>query len=79
MAIIYIPSLVGLLVNAEQKKGALLTRQEVELIRDTATCISIPDRIAQNMDPSRTYCDIDPATCWEEWSSYRVAALAKSA
>lgn len=79
MAIIYIPSLVGLLVKAEQKKGTLLTKQEVEQIRDSATCISIPDRIAQGMDPTQTYCDIDPATCWEEWASYRVAGLAKTA
>ncbi|MGE9553581.1 hypothetical protein ACQPT2_20820 [Erwinia amylovora] len=79
MAIIFIPSLAGLLLNAEQRKGSLLTQQEVEAIRDSATCISVPDGIARNLDPSWGYTDSDPQRCWEEWCLSRTAGLAQSA
>lgn len=47
MAVLYIPSLVSLLVNAEKQKGSGLTQQEVEKIRDNATCISVPDNLVR--------------------------------
>lgn len=79
MAILYIPSLVSLLVNAEKQKGSGLTQQEVEKIRDNATCISVPDDLVRGMDPSRGYRDIDPARCWEAWRDSRSAGLAQTA
>ncbi|WP_034914177.1 hypothetical protein [Erwinia sp. 9145] len=71
MALVYIPSLIGLLINAEQRKGSVLTRLEVEAIRDGSVCISVPDFIARSMEPACGYNDIDPQKCWEEWSRYR--------
>ncbi|BCQ34590.1 hypothetical protein ERHA54_20650 [Erwinia rhapontici] len=71
MATIYIPSLMGLLSDAERQKGASLTREEVEALRDTAMCVSIPDRIAFALDPSQNFSDINPENCWDEWSRFR--------
>ncbi|MTD26229.1 hypothetical protein [Erwinia sorbitola] len=71
MATIYIPSLMELLSDAEQLKGASLTREEVEALRDTAICVSVPDRIACALEPSQNFSDINPENCWEEWSRFR--------
>lgn len=79
MAILFIPSLIALLVKAEAQKGYPLTQQEVETLRDGATCISVPDELLRTMDPSRGYQDIDPTKCWEAWKNYRLAASARTA
>ncbi|MEN5015819.1 hypothetical protein ABEH87_05575 [Erwinia sp. Eh17-17] len=71
MATIYIPSLMGLLSDAERQKGENLTREEVEALRDSVICVTIPDRIACALDPSQNFSDIDPDNCWEEWSRFR--------
>ncbi|MBD8165210.1 hypothetical protein [Erwinia persicina] len=71
MATIYIPSLMGLLSHAERQKGTRLTREEVEALRDSVLCVTIPDRIACALDPSQNFSETDPARCWEEWSRYR--------
>ncbi|MBV4366398.1 hypothetical protein ACMGGR_12030 [Erwinia sp. BNK-24-b] len=73
MAVICIPPLTGLLMDAECRKGTSLTRQEVEKIRDSTTTVSVPDGIAKNMDPFCGYGDIDPQKCWETWLRYRAA------
>lgn len=73
MAILFIPSLAALLEKAEAHKGHPLTQHEVETLRDSATCISVPDELLRTMDPSRGYQDIDPATCWEAWKNYRLS------
>lgn len=71
MATIYIPSLMGLLSEAERQKGTSLTREEVEALRDNAMCVSIPDRIACTLEPSENFSDINPENCWDEWSRFR--------
>ncbi len=79
MAVVFIPSLIALLMQAERQKGSLLTQQEVEEVRDNATCVSVPDEIARHLEPSRGYSDIDPLRCWEQWITYRAADLIKTA
>jgi len=71
MATIYIPSLMRLLSDAERQKGASLTREEVEALRDSAMCVSVPDRIAVALDPSQNFSELNPENCWEEWSRFR--------
>ncbi|AXU95493.1 MAG TPA: hypothetical protein DD850_07240 [Erwinia persicina] len=71
MATIYIPSLMGLLSDAERQKGTRLTREEVETLRDSVVCVTIPDTIASALDRSQNFSDTDPEHCWEEWSRYR--------
>lgn len=68
MVIVWLPSLTALLLQAERQKGMALTRQEVEQVRDNATCVTVPDEIARNLDLSRGYGYIDPQRCWEQWS-----------
>jgi len=75
MTIVFIPSLAALLIRAERQKGSLLTQQEVEEVRDNATCVFVPDDIARHLEPSRGYSDIDPLNCWEQWASYRAVNL----
>lgn len=70
MATIYIPSLMRVLRQAEQQKGEQLTRQEVEALRDSAVCVSVPDSIACTLDPAQGLSDINPERCWEEWSRF---------
>lgn len=71
MATIYLPSLRGLLSDAERQKGAHLTREEVETLRDNAMCVSVPDGIACTLDLSHNVGDINAENCWEEWSRLR--------
>ncbi|MEM6159645.1 hypothetical protein AAH446_03630 [Erwinia sp. P6884] len=75
MTIIYLPSLTELLFQAERQKGRLLTRQEVEAIRDGAIRVSIPEPIARYLEPACGGADIDPLLCWESWSRLRSAEL----
>lgn len=66
----YIPSLFAVLVNAEHRKGALLTQEEVESLRDQAVCIMLPASVRAKMDET-SGPDLDPARVWDEWQSVR--------
>lgn len=78
MAVIYLPSLTTILLQAERHKGSLLTRDEVEAIRDSAFRVTIPDPIARYMEPCGGDADIDPLMCWEMWCRLRTAETAFS-
>lgn len=65
MAVIFIPSLAVLLTEAEQRKGAPLTRAEIEGVNGSRLCVYVPDNIARGLDPFCGYGDIDPHTCRE--------------
>lgn len=66
-----VPSLVATLLNREKTKGSPLTEEEVIQIRDNCGAIAVPFDVAQQMDESRGYRDIDPENCWEEWQQAR--------
>lgn len=68
---VFIPALVVLLLHAEDKKGAPLTKHEVERIRDNAPCIMMDVDDVPKMDESRGYRDIDPENCWHDWQRTR--------
>jgi len=68
---VFIPALVALLVNFEDKKGSPLTQVEVIAIRDGAACIMMEPADSRKMDESRGYCDIDPENCWYDWQMTR--------
>lgn len=68
---VFIPSLVAILVHAEDEKGTPLTKDEVHAIRDKAACIMMKHVDACKMDDSRGYCDIDPENCWYDWQLAR--------
>lgn len=73
MKIVFIPALIAVLVAKEQELGRLLTRQEVESLRDGATAIELPEEIAEDMARDRGYQDIDPENVWAEWQIYKAA------
>ncbi|WP_312042165.1 hypothetical protein [Erwinia sp.] len=79
MAVISVPSLGGLLAQAEWRKGSPLTKEEVEEIRDITTLVQVPDNIARGMDLFCGYGDVDPQKCWETWQRYRTVLRVKTA
>lgn len=66
-----VPALVAILLAKEKEKGAPLTRDEVENIRDQAESIAMPRDVREKVDKSRGYQDIDPEHAWEEWLEVR--------
>ncbi len=68
---VFMPSLVSLLLRAEQDKGAVLTSDEALGIRDTAICMMVPASDVSATDGARGYLDIDPQDCWAEWQALR--------
>lgn len=65
------PALVTLLLAKEQEKGAPLTRDEVEKIRDDAASVALPRDAREKLDESRGYRDIDPDDAWAQWQEAR--------
>jgi len=72
LCLVFVPALVAVLYAAEQQKGAPLTEQEVIDIRNNATCIKLPFRVALESEQKRGYPDIVAENCWEEWQSMRI-------
>jgi hypothetical protein len=70
--ITHIPSLVATLLNREGAKGAPLTRDEVESIRDSAPCVALTPAQRAAVDARRQYDDIDPELAWEQWQTARI-------
>jgi hypothetical protein len=68
---VFMPALVTVLVNAENRKGSPLTRDEVVGIRDKAVCMMLRVSVKAEMEKKRGYPDIDPERCWEEWLQFR--------
>lgn len=72
LIITHIPSLVATLLNKERAKGAPLTREEVETIRDEAPARVLTPEQRAAVDKGREYDDIDPENAWEDWQVARV-------
>ncbi|RZF80187.1 hypothetical protein EXT46_12875 [Pseudoalteromonas sp. CO325X] len=75
LKLVHIPALVAVLLNAETKKGAPLTEQEVLGIRDSSQCMAMPLDVAVELAEERGYADIDPENAWDEWQSVRLELL----
>lgn len=65
------PALSSILISAEDKKGAPLTLEEVNKIRDDAPAMMLPISAMQKMVESRGYEDIDPRNAWYDWQMLR--------
>ena len=76
MTIVFVPALIAVLVAKEREIGHELTQEEVELIRDSATAIELPEEIAEDMAKERGYPDIDPEDVWSEWLAYKATRSA---
>ncbi len=71
LVIDFSPPLIAVLLAAERSKGGPLTEEEVLDIRDGATCIRVPRRLAEATAEQRGYADLDPERCWEQWQAVR--------
>ncbi len=66
-----IPSLVSILLKAEKYKAGPLNQTEVLEIRDNCTCINMTEKQYQELCDERSYSDINPDSCWEDWQIIR--------
>lgn len=73
LCLVFIPALIVVLREAEDKKGSPLTESEVYDIRDQAVCIILPLSTAESMDKERGYPDIVAEDCWNEWQQLRLS------
>ena len=71
LMIMPMPSLVSVLLNQEQEKGAPLTEAEVLAIRDTCECTMVPYDIVPQIVEARGYEDIRAEHAWEDWNAIR--------
>ncbi|MGH8448740.1 hypothetical protein [Pseudomonas sp.] len=73
LCVVFIPALSVALQSAETSKGSPLTEIEVLKIRDQATCIAVPLRIALDMENERGFRDLVAEDCWNEWQRLRLS------
>jgi hypothetical protein len=73
LTLVFVPSLVSMLLAAENKAGRALTREQVEAIRDESACIAMKPRDAQQMERKRGYADLEPTLAWEQWQIARIS------
>jgi hypothetical protein len=67
----FVPSLAATLLDRERKKGAPLTRTEVNRVRDEAPAILVSRATLKELRKRRGYEDIDPANAWTEFQVLR--------
>jgi hypothetical protein len=71
---VFVPALHAVLLAMQPPSGVPLTRQQVESVRDQATCIAMTARDAQRLERSRGYADLNPEFVWEQWQLVRQTA-----
>jgi hypothetical protein len=67
---LFVPALVAVLHALDQKAGPL-NRSQVEEAAQNGTCMTVEHRMAQQMERTRGYADIDPELAWEQWCVVR--------
>ena len=70
-SIVFVPSLVSVLLAAEQGSGAALGEAEVLSLCDRAGAMAVPAESARKLEDGRGYKDLDPDRCWQEWQEQR--------
>src|SRR5690606_38737988 len=71
---VFIPALHAVLLATQARTGAPLTREQVESLRDRATCVAMTAADAQRLERSRGFADLDPDHAWEQWQLVRQAS-----
>ncbi|HYP77538.1 MAG TPA: hypothetical protein VER12_16315 [Polyangiaceae bacterium] len=67
----FIPTLVSLLMAAEESNGVPLTKGEVEQLVSNGAVIALEPRHALELERARGYADIEPELAWEQWQIVR--------
>ncbi|MDD7984815.1 DUF2314 domain-containing protein [Lentisphaera marina] len=68
---IFMPPLSQVLINAENKKGAPLSLDEVLSIKNSAVVVIIKKGLHQAIPGDQNEHDIDPENCWHDWQILR--------
>lgn len=71
MVIVPIPSLIAILVHAENQKGSALNENEVNQFAEECVCMTMPFSMAYEMEVNRGYRDIRPEFAWQDWLEYK--------
>jgi hypothetical protein len=67
LALVFVPSLAALLVQAQDLNGGALTEAQVLWIRDGSMVMVVgPDQV-RAAEEARGYTDIDAADAWQSW------------
>jgi hypothetical protein len=67
------PPLVSILLGRERAVGRALTRHEVERITTESPAVALAPDVAQKVERSRGYADLEPELAWEQWCLVRSA------
>lgn len=65
------PSLAALLTRAEELKGAPLTEDQVNRVRDMAQAVVTRADAAAATVLQRGYAEVDPTNPWASWQALR--------
>ncbi len=71
LVLVFMPSLVALLDQAEQLTGVPLTEDQVIRVRDAALVVVTQPHPAAAVEHARGYPDVDPTRPWESWQTIR--------
>lgn len=64
---VFIPTLVSILMAAEQQQGKPLSREQVEALTGEGTTMTMDPEDAIAMERSRGYADLEPQRAWAQW------------
>ena len=74
LSLVFIPSLVALLMQAQDLNGgAELTERQVLAIRDGSMVMVGHHEVVRSVEEGRGYADIDAANAWPSWLRQRQA------
>lgn len=65
------PAICLLLLNLETQMGRSLTENEVLEVRNNATCVNLPESVANAMEESRDYRDLILDDIWHDWQGFK--------
>lgn len=71
IVIVPIPSLVSILLNAENEQGSALSENEVNEMAENCVCLTMPLSSALELELKRGYRDIRPEYAWQDWIEYK--------
>jgi hypothetical protein len=71
MVPVFMPSLLTLFREAEQKSGSPLTFDEAKQIRNEALGVLVTQEVATKIETRRGFRDLDPINFWNDWQELR--------
>ena len=75
LTLMFVPALAVQLEQAEWRKCAPLTEEEVLRLRDQAIRFPVPASLVDGLEACRGFRDLSPGRVWEEWQERRYAGI----